>query len=779
LVPVLLVLAAVYIGLGAPRVDGSRCVQTWIIDANGRICFGPAPESVDPVHWKYVARCAAGANRRHTPRAAGMQVIRRATCHEFQRVAAFPLRRGLAFVMLWRDRLPDSCAPSFNCTFSSPTQRLLESPRLTFSSLRDLRPVHIAFTLDTNVRMVADLPGSILASFQPYGQNVSITLAVFEVLTTAIANDPCHSETLGHLVDRCCQKIGITRAFCFQDASTLLYQFGEPVVPRDTVMSIPGQFPIEHGMTYVDNFLQDGDRYFLARFPAPEFDFMVALRMSFGGDEDSSEAIGSPFVALCALLVFQLGYARGQAEKTDHIRGMFDELPTYSFAEISNGARRIIRMKSQLFGASPTNYDEFLDAMARVSIDFETLVAEVRALADRDGRTVAQRVIRVPSGFSAVISVVASYDSFLKDGIVSILLETIPADKQEEFEKASGLDGLQQAMKSLNMHPFHIVDGDVVMDSVELASELRVADRGRLLKDYFYPNDASKYNDLLRQNKVTFRLQSRKAGIWYSALSNGQIGYLFSIHNLPAISNRIPTDDERMQIAASTSILIFWVVDPRTHMVHSLFMQPTVWDTLSVDRDASFLRFADYIDCDDRDEFSSNYAKLLRCEIQQWTSEIRVFRMGGHYEWHRIVIAKSRSGMFHCVALNIHKQREMENKLNETRKLRDLLLSSGKLAIWRFNDDHKQAERMHNFDPGIMTVVVMNWQFIDEQVHPDYRDEFRMRIGRALASDSESLEMDLPVLLDNEIWFSIRDLKSRVLFELFTGALLFEERGLQ
>jgi signal transduction histidine kinase/ActR/RegA family two-component response regulator len=31
-----------------------------------------------------------------------------------------------------------------------------------------------------------------------------------------------------------------------------------------------------------------------------------------------------------------------------------------------------------------------------------------------------------------------------------------------------------------------------------------------------------------------------------------------------------------------------------------------------------------------------------------------------------------------------------------------------------------------------------------------------MRIGRALASDSESLEMDLPVLLDNEIWFSIR-----------------------
>jgi hypothetical protein len=124
------------------------------------------------------------------------------------------------------------------------------------------------------------------------------------------------------------------------------------------------------------------------------------------------------------------------------------------------------------------------------------------------------------------------------------------------------------------------------------------------VKDYFYPDDASRYDDLLQQNRATFRLQSREAGIWYSALSNGQIGYLFSIPNLPVISNQIPTDDERMQITGNTSILIFWVVDPRTHLVHSLFMQPTVWDTLSVDRDASFLRFADYIESDDRDQFT-------------------------------------------------------------------------------------------------------------------------------------------------------------------------------
>jgi hypothetical protein len=39
----------------------------------------------------------------------------------------------------------------------------------------------------------------------------------------------------------------------------------------------------------------------------------------------------------------------------------------------------------------------------------------------------------------------------------------------------------------------------------------------------------------------------------------------------------------------------------------------------------------------------------------------------------------------------------MESKLNETRKLRDLSLSSGKFALWRFNDDHQSLDRLKKF----------------------------------------------------------------------------------
>jgi hypothetical protein len=65
---------------------------------------------------------------------------------------------------------------------------------------------------------------------------------------------------------------------------------------------------------------------------------------------------------------------------------------------------------------------------------------------------------------------------------------------------------------------------------------------------------------------------------------------------------------------------------------------------------------------------------------------------GGTYEWRRIIVARSRDSFLHCFAPNIHKQQEMESQLNETIKLGDLLLSSGKLALWRFNDDHQSQD---------------------------------------------------------------------------------------
>jgi signal transduction histidine kinase/CheY-like chemotaxis protein len=83
-------------------------------------------------------------------------------------------------------------------------------------------------------------------------------------------------------------------------------------------------------------------------------------------------------------------------------------------------------------------------------------------------------------------------------------------------------------------------------------------------------------------------------------------------------------------------------------------------------------------------------------------------------------------------------------------------MSSGKLALWRFNDDREELPRLGSFEPGLMTVVVMNWRFVDEQVHPDYREALKSQIARAFANEHESVGIDIPLLLDKENWFSIR-----------------------
>jgi signal transduction histidine kinase/CheY-like chemotaxis protein len=108
------------------------------------------------------------------------------------------------------------------------------------------------------------------------------------------------------------------------------------------------------------------------------------------------------------------------------------------------------------------------------------------------------------------------------------------------------------------------------------------------------------------------------------------------------------------------------------------------------------------------------------------------------------------------LALNIHKQQELENKLNETRKLRDLLLSSGKIALWQFNDNYNKPERLDKFEPGLMKSVTMNWNFIDAQIHPAYREVFRSQIEQAFRDESVSIHIDIPLQLDEEIWFSVR-----------------------
>jgi signal transduction histidine kinase len=77
-------------------------------------------------------------------------------------------------------------------------------------------------------------------------------------------------------------------------------------------------------------------------------------------------------------------------------------------------------------------------------------------------------------------------------------------------------------------------------------------------------------------------------------------------------------------------------------------------------------------------------------------------------------------------------------------------------VLWRFTDDHQSVDRLEKCEPGLVTVVVMNWHFIDTQVHPVYREAFRCHIEQTFKVEGASVTIDVLLLFDREIWFAVR-----------------------
>jgi hypothetical protein len=708
----LLIVALVQASVGRPERIGSPAVRCWVVGRSGDVLYGPDTSWVDQNDWESVARCAAEALNRRQTVVSVIRMSRQLSYHNFWRTAAFPAPGERAVVILWFDHLPPSGSETVS-PFDSEYRGLAEAPTISFSSFRNFRPLHVSFTLESNIRCVANLPGSVLAAFQPDARAVTTILWMLHNLS-----DGGSGRTFAEVADECCRRLGVQRGLFFQSPDRMIFQFVSSnlsPIPLADALAVAQDFPISHGFSMSSDMFYG--RWFLQRFSAPEFDFMIAIDPG-----DQCDTFILPFFGLYLVFVFQCSFVKEQAAKAQQIIALIEDLPGVSYIEVSLGRREVLRAHSQLFDPLPTTLSDLSSALHRVSPDVGQIIEDIRHAA-AGGGTVAHRLIRTAGENWLNCTVDINYDAFLNDTHCLIFVESLPAEQQAQFERIGGFAGLHAAMSALRVRQFHVINGDIVMDTEQLGTELQRGDI-RSLKTFFEPKDLGNYEALLRRHKATFRLQAGSGDLWYSAVSNGESGFIFCIDDLAQSTHQARFDDERQQLAATSAVVVCWAVDSATDKVRSLFRQPTVWDTLSVDRDTPFSRFIDYVEPEDRETFRTNYAQVVRKGVEQWTGEIRIIRMGGTYECHRIIVARSRDSLLHCFPLNIHKQQEMESKLNETRRLRDLLLSFGKLALWRFDDGHQSLDRLKKFEPGLMTVVVMNWHFIDTQVHPAYREAF-------------------------------------------------------
>ncbi|OHT15630.1 hypothetical protein TRFO_13996 [Tritrichomonas foetus] len=794
-------------------IKSGRFQNFWLLDSQHNVKFGSPLQDLDELTRNFLIRLLDTSMLSKKTETSIIRIKRKKDFGIFQRAIVFPTKNNHAFAVLWEENAPlNNNDVKLDCKIKVPNDD--STPTANFTSFRDFQPLHISFILENSIHCTADFPMSFLAPFQPDSQLYTLVLSIYCDLNDMILTRPYLKSNFGTLFERFCKTTHIRRCF-FYIKNKLYYAYNKEGLEHydnNLIYQLPNKVPMENCFYYTANFLEGETQCFIHRICGLSFNvlFIGSVDQSIPKDP-SFERCSIPFFTLVINYIFHLISANEMNLKFDRFIDLFKSSNNFSFVEIAIRTKRLITINTKLFNPVPTTLEELIKQIESEGIDdFQELRKEFLSLSPNSG-FLKQKIIKIGKENPKFLSInaVLSHDEFMKDDILAIMAEDISNVKEKEQELEKAIPDIEKTIENLRMAKFHIDEhGEIIMDDDQVFLDLQIPlknpaqipephlsseslnqsqinrqqnnpittslddqindstnsrDRpitpqyDRKLKQLFDPSDLIKYSMLVRGNKVAFKLiNGNHNQVWYSGVSNGEIGYIFDITSLSEVSNKRHISDESIQLTSSSSQIVFWIVDLKNDLVKPLFLQATIWDVLSVDRETRFTRLVEYLHNDDRNIFSQHYSLIKSGKIQQWSGELRLPRIGGAFEWHRFVMTISVNGTLHCLALNIHKQKEMENKLREIQKVRDLLLSSGRLSLWQFTNDYQPLERMKRFDPGLMNVVSMNWAFINEQVRPDYRTLFISKMRRAF-SMNESVKMDLPLLLDNqEIWVSIR-----------------------
>ena len=782
--------------------------RLWLLDKKFNVIYGKPLEQIDEDTLYYFKLYVEKAFQRKRTITTVIRLKKKSTLLLFERVVVFPISPTLVFATIWNEIPPENNEMSFDYSFESKTHKIIKEPILSFSSFRDYRPLNVIWTLDNNVRCTAYLPSSVFTPFQPYGEIISLSFSVFSDMINELSQKSFYYQSFSVTAKKFCRKVSIIkRALFFYNNANGYVQYKKANLRKltnDEILSAYYKGIDMKGWKIIEGFeLEKGSRS--RCFVSKLIDAVTIFEID-DQDADVFEEIGLPFMAITTIYMFR----KIRAYESDFIlhecMKLFTNTNKFSFIKIGLESRTLQVCVAPIFDSDdditnkgiirnvynmgqkslnkqtskqPKDLDEFLGILGKADTsDLNSIVKEIKTLRKNGGGIIPLKEIRlwINRPFWFRIKVVVIRDNTCDELVAYILAEDITSRKQQEVENTGNFELITKAMKKLGVYKFKIeivlksfyIDNnlnsvmlddkdndndnefvkDIIIESDDFFKTLGrpTDDQEIYLSTIIDKRDKAKFKLLLEGQNISLRLlDANNNSIWYSFSSNGNIGFLFSINSFSTIKSHNITDEDAILTAAG-SLLIFWEVDLESSDVNPLFMQPTIWDALSIDRDQKFQRFNDFVHTDDRELFNSNFDSLVRGESDQWTGEIRILRMSGLYEWHRIVlvISNSRKTMY-CLALNVHKQKEMENKLAETQKLRDLLLINGKLAIWTFNDDYSPLPPMDSFNPGLNTTVVMNWNFIDKQIHPNYRNIFREKLKSAFET-GETLIIDLPII---------------------------------
>lgn len=751
---ILIVLILINKFVSKPEIE--QTAKFWVFDQQNKVIFGGDFSKLD----NFTKGCIMDANNRaRKSNQVVTQIIkinRHEVNHHFVHIGAFPVN-NLLVSALWMETFDDESKTNFDCTFSSATHGLLKPPKITFSSYRDYRPIHVTFTLDNNVRCVADLPAAAFSPFQPYGQLVCLVLSMYYELMSRMKESKDGILDLKLYVEKCFTRFKAKRITIFNDNVPVINLTSDDAVEVSNEKLLSFIEPLgDHDFTYIHGAITPDRRLFACKQKGFSSTFSFVIEVPESHPIDVYDDYAFPFFAICTIFISQSNFSAKQLSTFNNFFNAILENENLNYVEFllnkdiilshSNpNMQKFTHMKDLLTFLNEHQYPHILECFNELineDIQKQKLVRKIYKRGD-------------PSNWY-ILSAASTFDSVQEDFVVTIFIEKMTQEKRQEHEMFTSFKTIEQDFINSKVYKLHVVNGKVYvvgrafLELIIPEGKIDVDENEEIdLEKYVSASELPKLAKIANSERVTINIRDHS----FISTSNDGIGFLICSDAFPDVASNQP---EELPFPSATSSVVFWIVDTQTEKVSSIFMQPTILDVIGVSHDTKFSSLSTSIHPDDRDSFIKGYNELLNRRTNQFSGELRIMRAGGDYEWHRLALALSGTTL-HCLAMNTNKQREVEFKLRETRQLRDLLLSSGKLSLWTFKDNNEPAEKMVGFLPGVVRGVEMNWTFIKQNVPEEYRQSITTEIEKALDT-ATTIEIDFPIDLGNQnlIWVSVR-----------------------
>ncbi|OHT11041.1 two component sensor and regulator histidine kinase bacteria [Tritrichomonas foetus] len=501
-----------------------------------------------------------------------------------------------------------------------------------------------------------------------------------------------------------------------------------------------------------------------------------------------------PESSLILLHLYQLSSLHRHVSRNNRILSIFQSSQYFSFIEIDGEKSASVR--SNMLETLTTQSD-LLENIKNIvpKSDAEAFGKEIDELIN-DCKPIFQRQVSFigPNNETRSGSVCAIRKVNKQTGrpITSFFFEDTTEIQKKQISLYNAHRSFQIAASALGLHRYSLEKGNIVLYDDSLFEEIGVKPpASRELSEVIAPDDKNKINrpttnylsylnlsnrrqalarqstltvrrNMLsglvkreaephetpvaypKQNSTTLRLVDGNGSLmWYSLISDGKIGFIFSVDDTVKMRRQLQTTDRGLKIAsASTLLFTFWGVDINTDSVQQLLKYDTIWDVLGVDQCTPFSKLPQF-SLEERDGVEKMITQTREGSILSWNGDV-LFDTPRGKKWFRIAVSAAADGNLNCFMMDITEQKSMETLLVQSMKLRDLTLSSAKILLWTFVDGEIVNNAAHTIN--------MNWQFVNTKIEETSREEFTNAIKNAFDTNGN---IDCIILFGGK-WYSVR-----------------------